>query len=102
MAASLEEFAYEISRAAIEEQERRLAEMRARTGTLLAAASIAGSFLAAEAARSDSLDFVAALAILSYVACVCASVYLLLPHNLIVEFRGSVLLEFARGDSEDL
>lgn len=89
MLASVAEAAYELALRAIEQQEKRLAELRSRSGTLLAAASIAASVLGAQVARSGSLEPFAALAILAYVGCVLATLYVLAEHRLVLEFRGS-------------
>jgi hypothetical protein len=90
MSASVRQLAFDLSRGSLAEQEKRLADLRSRAGTILAAASIAGSFLATK--RGD-LDTTAALAIVVYLACVGAAVYVLLPHSLVLEFRGSVVNE---------
>ena len=87
---SVRELAFELSRSALIEQEKRLSDLRSRGGTLLAAASIAGSFLAT---KQGDLDTTAVLAILAYVAAVGTAVYVLLPHKLVFEFRGSVITE---------
>ena len=85
---SVRHLAYELTRGSLSEQEKRLSDLRTRAGTVLAAASIAGSFLAA---KHGSIDTTAALAIVAYVSCVAAAVYVLLPHTLVLEFRGSVV-----------
>jgi len=92
MAASVQELAFDLSRSSLGEQEKRLSDLRTRAGTVLAAASIAGSFLAT---KHGTLDTTAVLAIVSYVACVGAAIYVLLPHELVLEFRGSVVAEIA-------
>jgi hypothetical protein len=96
VANSVQHLAYELSRGSLSEQEQRLSDLRTRAGTILAAASIAGSFLAA---RNGSIDTPAVLAIVAYLACVGAAIYVLLPHELVFEFRGSVVtaLEYERG-----
>jgi hypothetical protein len=96
VADSVQHLAYELTRGSLSEQEQRLSDLRTRAGTILAAASIAGSFLAA---KNGSIDTPAVLAIVAYVACVGAAVYVLLPHELVLEFRGSVVneLEYERG-----
>jgi hypothetical protein len=96
MPATIAEAAYDLALRAIEQQERRLNELRSRGGTLVAAASIAASVLGAQAVRTGRLELVAALAIVAYVGCVLATLYVLLPHRLVLEFRGSVLFEAAR------
>lgn len=90
--ASVAELAYDLSRASLGEQEKRLADLRSRAGTLLAAASIAGSFLASS---RGELDTMAILASAAYVGCVATAVYVLLPHELVLEFRGSLVARVA-------
>lgn len=51
---ALDELAYELSLRALERQERVLDELRGRTGVLLAASSLAASFLGARAADAGS------------------------------------------------
>lgn len=87
--------ALDLALKAIDRQEKRLDELRGRGGTLVAAASIAASVLGAQASRSGSLEPLAALAIVAYLGCVLATLYVLLPHSLVLEFRGSVLFELA-------
>jgi hypothetical protein len=96
MPASLAETGYELSLKAIEEQENRLGDLRGRTGTLLAAASLAASFLGGQSIRTGELRFLGVLAIVAYLGCVAASIKVLLPHRLVLSFRGSVLLQAAR------
>ena len=96
MPASLAEAGYELSLAAVEEQEHRLGDLRGRTGTLLAAASLAASFMGGQSIRTGELRFLGILAIVAYVSCVSACLKVLLPHKLVFSFRGSVLLETAR------
>jgi hypothetical protein len=85
--------ALELSRSAVNDQAERLSDLRSRAGTLLAAASIAGSF---SGLTHGTLDTVAALALIAYVASVGACIYVLMPHRLSTEFRGSVLLRASR------
>ena len=87
---SVRQLAFELTRGSLAEQEKRLADLRSRSGTILAAASIAGSFLAT---KNGDVDTTAALAIIAYVLCVGAALYVLLPHALILEFRGSVITD---------
>jgi hypothetical protein len=93
MAATREELAFELSRAAIEHQEKRRTELRSRAGTVVAAASIAASVLTAQAGRGVDLDVFGAAAVIAFVACIATSLYVLLPHELVLEFRGTVLLD---------
>jgi hypothetical protein len=70
MPSSLEELAFDLSRAAIEQQERRQAELRSRAATVLAAASVAASFLAGQTIRGgDHRSVLVALAIAAYLGC---------------------------------
>jgi hypothetical protein len=48
VANSVQHLAYELTRGSLSEQEQRLSDLRTRTGTILAAASIPGSFLGAQ------------------------------------------------------
>jgi hypothetical protein len=56
-----------------------LEELRNRTGLLLAAASLAASFLGREAFAQDQKRALAVLAVLAFLLAVGASVYILLP-----------------------
>jgi hypothetical protein len=85
--------AYELSRSAVNDQAHRLSDLRTRAGTLLAAASISGSFLGV---THGTLDTVAVLALIAYLVSVGAAIYTLMPHLLKTEFRGSVLLGIGR------
>jgi hypothetical protein len=87
---SVRQLAFDLTRSSLSEQEKRLADLRSRSGTILAAASIAGSFLAT---KNGNVDTTAALAIVAYVLCVGSALYVLLPHALVLEFRGSVVTE---------
>jgi hypothetical protein len=85
--------ALELSRSAVQDQAARLSDLRTRAGTLLAAASISGSFLGV---THGTLDTVAVLALIAYLVSVSAAIYTLMPHKLSTEFRGTVLLEVSR------
>jgi hypothetical protein len=100
--ASIEELAFDLSRSAIEQQEKRQGELRARAATVLAAGSIAGSFLAGQAVKDGTLDGFGLAAIAAYLGCVVTSIYVLLPHELVLEFRGSVALDLALETEADL
>ncbi len=84
--------AYELSRSALTDQSERLSDLRTRAGTVLAAASIAGSFLGV---TRGSIETLSVLALLAYLVSVGAAVYTLLPHRLTTEFRGTALLRVA-------
>jgi hypothetical protein len=74
-----ERLAYEAAQRALDKQERLLEELRSRTGLLLAAASLAASFLGREAFAEDPKRGLAGLALVAFLVAVGASVYVLLP-----------------------
>jgi hypothetical protein len=74
-----ERLAYEAAQRALDKQERLVDELRSRTGLLLAAASLAASFLGREAFGGDPKDGLAILALAAFLLAVAASVYVLLP-----------------------
>lgn len=76
-----EQLAYEAAQRALDKQERLLEELRSRTGLLLAAASLAASFLGREAFAADPKRGLAVLALLAFLLAVGASVYILLPKS---------------------
>ena len=77
--ATYERLAYEAAQRALDKQERLLEELRSRTGLLLAAASLAASFLGREAFDRDPKRGLALLAVVTFLLAVGASVYILLP-----------------------
>jgi hypothetical protein len=74
-----ERLAYEAALRALDKQERLIEELRSRTGLLLAAASLAASFLGREAFAEDPKRGLAILALVAFLLAVGASVYVLLP-----------------------
>src|SRR5437588_4278600 len=68
VAASIEELSYQLTADALAEQERALNALRTRAGTVVAAASISGSFLGAKV-NHGSLDVWAILALIVFVLC---------------------------------
>jgi hypothetical protein len=76
-----------------------LVALRTRAGTVLAAASISGSFLGTKVSHG-SLDAWAILAFVAFVLCVGVAIYVLLPHALVFSFRGQDLL--AASDHEGI
>ena len=74
-----ERLAYETALRALDKQERLIDELRSRTGLLLAAASLAASFLGREAFAGDPKRGLAILALGAFLLAVGASVYVLLP-----------------------
>ncbi|HTW42780.1 MAG TPA: hypothetical protein VMD79_10745 [Solirubrobacteraceae bacterium] len=99
MAQSIEQLSFELTATALTEQERALAGLRVSAGTVLGAASIAGSFLGAEAHRG-SLDAWAVLAIISFALCCGCAIWVLLPHDLALAVGGEDLL--AASDDQDV
>jgi hypothetical protein len=91
VADSIEQLSFELTANALSEQERALSGLRARAGTVLAAASIAGSFLGAKTGYV-SLDVWGILAMISFALCVGSAIWVLLPHALVFAFSGEVLL----------
>lgn len=76
-----ERLSYEAAQRALDKQERLLEELRSRTGLLLAAASLAASFLGREAFASDPKRGFAFVALIAFLVAVGASVYVLLPKS---------------------
>jgi hypothetical protein len=91
MAGSIEQLSFELTAGALAEQERALAGLRARAGTVLAAASIAGSFFGAETSHG-SLGVWGVLAMVAFALCVGSAIWVLLPHAFVFAFRGETLL----------
>lgn len=99
MAASIEELSYELTAGALAEQERALNALRTRAGTIIAAASISGSFLGTKVSHG-SLDAWAILALVAFVLCLGCAIWVLLPHALVFAFRGDALLGIS--DQQDV
>jgi hypothetical protein len=91
VAESIEQLSFELTAGALAEQERALAGLRARAGTVLAAASIAGSFFGAETSHG-SLGIWGVLAMVAFALCVGSAIWVLLPHAFVFAFRGETLL----------
>jgi hypothetical protein len=91
VAESIEQLSFELTAGALAEQERGLSGLRARAGTVLAAASIAGSFFGAKTSHG-SLGVLGVLAMASFALCVGSAIWILLPHSFVFAFRGKTLL----------
>ncbi|HEY7932818.1 MAG TPA: hypothetical protein VID48_03245 [Solirubrobacteraceae bacterium] len=91
MAGSIEQLSFELTAGALAEQERALGGLRARAGTVLAAASIAGSFFGAETSHG-SLGAWGVLAMVAFALCAGSAIWVLLPHAFVFAFRGGTLL----------
>jgi hypothetical protein len=86
--------AYELSLRVLDQQERVVNDLRARTGTLLAASSLVASFLGGRGIDDGEPGILTGLALAAFAASVAASVYVLLPKpSLIFALRGTVLFE---------
>jgi hypothetical protein len=94
MAGEFEKLAYEAALRGLDKQEGLLEELRTRTGVLLAASSLAASFLGQQAFQNPSPRGLAITALVAFVGSIAASVFILLPKkNLIFAEAGAGLYE---------
>lgn len=91
MAQSIEELSYALTAQALAQQERTLAGLRTRAGTVVAAASLSGSFLGSRGSHG-SIGIWAILALIAFVLCLASAIWVLLPHRFVFAFRGNALL----------
>jgi hypothetical protein len=77
--AKLEQEAHRIAARALSQQEQALTELRARTGTLLTAASLIASFLGGQALAREGLSMWIVLALVAFGFSVILCIYVLLP-----------------------
>jgi hypothetical protein len=98
VAESIEQLGLALTTQALAEQERALSGLRTCAGTVLAAASVAGSFLGAKTSHG-SLGAWGVLALSSFALCFGSAIWVLMPHELVFAFRGKVLV--AVGDREE-
>jgi hypothetical protein len=96
MADSVERLSYELTIGALTEQERALTSLRSCAGTVLGAASIAGSFLGARIG-GRVLAAPGVLAMVAFTLCFGSAIWVLLPRDLGLSFGGEQLL----ADGED-
>ncbi len=76
----LAELSYDAAVRALDLQERGIEQLRARTGTLLAASSLTASFLGAQTIQHErGLDVLGALALVSLACSIFLCTYVLLP-----------------------
>jgi hypothetical protein len=104
---SLAQLSYDAALRALDGQERGLEELRARTGTLLAAASLVASFLGAQTIqRTNALETIEALALIALGVSVGACTYVLLPkEGFVFSLNGISLYETLyehRGDDAEM
>jgi uncharacterized membrane protein len=88
---SIERLSFELSTAALAEQERALATFRTGAGTVLGAASVAASLLSARDA-GHRLDPWMGVALVAYALCAAVAIWVLLPRDLAFSFRGNELI----------
>ena len=100
MSESIERLSFELTMSALSEQERSLSSLRSGAATVLGAASIACSFLAARNG-SRSLGFWAVLATAAFVSCSACTIWVLVPRRIGLSFSGGRLLADA-GDSRSI
>jgi len=94
MAGEFEKLAYEAALRGLDKQESLLEELRARTSVLLAASSLAASFLGQQAFKSPSPQGLAITALTAFVISIAACVFILLPKsNLVFAEAGAGLYE---------
>jgi hypothetical protein len=99
----LAELAYQLAMRTLEHQDQMLDQLRARTGTLLAAASVVASFLGATAIDRAGIGPFGVAALVAFVSSIGASVYVLLPkESLIFSLSGTVFIEQTLAEDIDL
>jgi hypothetical protein len=94
MADSIERLGFNLTSGELAAQERAVATLRTCAGTVLAAASVAGSFLGA-GIRQGALGLIGILAIVSFAFCCACAIWVLLPRELTFVLRGDALIGFA-------
>lgn len=84
MVGEFEKLAFEAALRGLDRQERLVEELRARTGILFAASSLAASFLGQQAFRGSSPRGLVIVALLAFVVSITASVFVLLPRKSLI------------------
>jgi hypothetical protein len=87
MADSIEQLAFELTSGVLSEQERAVSSLRVSAGTVLGAASIAASLVAAGPTAIWAL-----LAAISYALCFATAIWVVLPRELVLSFGGAELM----------
>lgn len=82
--AKLEQEAYRLAVSALEQQERALTELRARTGSLLTVSSLLASFLGGQVLLRASLSIWLILALAAFSSSIILCIYVLLPKDNLV------------------
>jgi hypothetical protein len=92
--AQLAALAFDLARQRLDKQERVLDELRSRTGVLLAASSLAASFLGQDAFGESGWGLFGVTALVAFIVTMGASVFVLLPRDrLIFALVGSAVYE---------
>jgi hypothetical protein len=103
MAADFEKLAYEAALRGLDKQEGLLEELRSRTGVLLAASSLAASFLGQQAFQHPHPAALVVAALVAFVVSIGASVFILMPKtDLIFSQKGAGLFEGLYAVRDDL
>jgi len=101
--AEFERLAYEAALRSLDKQEAYVEELRARTGVLLAASSLAASFLGQQAFQSHGPRALAIAALLAFFVSVAANVFILLSkQGLVFAQKGVRLYESLFAVHEDM
>lgn len=82
--ARLEQEAHRLAEEALERQQRDLAELRARAGTLFTVSVLVASFLGAQFFPKDGLGLWVALALIAFGVSIGSCIYVLLPKDALV------------------
>jgi len=103
--ALLPELSYQAAIRSLDLQERGVEQLRARTGTLLAASSLTASFLGAQAIQRNGIGPLGALALIALASSIALCIYVLLPKSdLVFDIEPSrmyeSLLDAATDESE--
>ena len=103
MTGDFEKLAYEAALRSLDKQEAYVEELRARTGVLLAASSLAASFLGQQAFQGSNPRILVVAALLAFFVSVGTGVFVLLPkQGLIFAEKGVRLYEGLFAVREDL
>ena len=103
MAGTVERLALDLALNRLGQLERALSDLRARTGTLVAASSVAVSLLGAQALEQAGPTALNAVGLAAFCITIGASAYVLLPKDsVILAFSGNSLVEIARREQLDL
>src|ERR1700704_4802437 len=97
MADSIEQLSFELTSGVLSEQERAVSSLRVSAGTVLGAASIAASLVAARLG-GEPFAVWALLPTISYALCFASAIWVLLPRELALSFGGAELMADIDGD----